>query len=236
MAATESLLLLSAAGIGVVHTLLGPDHYLPFAAMGRAFSWSRRKTIAITAACGAVHVASSVALGLVGVAFGFGLSRFEAIDGVRGTIAAWLLIAFGLVYLVWGLKRAARGHVHSHVHPHHDGTLHDHRHDHEKEHLHAHTGGAKKVSPWMLFTIFLLGPCEPMIPLLLFPAATSDWGLVLRITGVFGVVTVVTMIAAVLVVETGLRTIRLGSLERYGHAIAGGTILMCGVAIEFVGL
>jgi nickel/cobalt transporter (NicO) family protein len=236
MAATESLLLLSAAGIGVVHTLLGPDHYLPFAAMGRAFSWSRRKTIGVTAACGAVHVASSVALGLVGVAFGFGLSRFEAIDGVRGTIAAWLLIAFGLVYLVWGLKRAARGHVHSHVHPHEDGTMHDHRHDHEREHLHAHTGGAKKVSPWMLFTIFLLGPCEPMIPLLLFPAATSDWGLVLRITGVFGVVTVVTMIAAVLVVETGLRTIRLGSLERYGHAIAGGTILMCGVAIEFIGL
>jgi len=30
----------TAAGVGVIHTLLGPDHYLPFAAMARAGDWS----------------------------------------------------------------------------------------------------------------------------------------------------------------------------------------------------
>ena len=42
------LLVLTAASIGFVHTLLGPDHYLPFVAMGAARRWSTRKTLWIT--------------------------------------------------------------------------------------------------------------------------------------------------------------------------------------------
>ena len=40
----STLLLWTAASIGFVHTLLGPDHYLPFVAMSRAGGWSARKT------------------------------------------------------------------------------------------------------------------------------------------------------------------------------------------------
>lgn len=46
------LLAASAAGIGFVHTLLGPDHYIPFVAMSRAGGWSLRKTALITSLCG----------------------------------------------------------------------------------------------------------------------------------------------------------------------------------------
>ena len=34
------ILSLSAAGIAILHTALGPDHYLPFAALGTARRWS----------------------------------------------------------------------------------------------------------------------------------------------------------------------------------------------------
>ena len=42
----------TAASIGVVHTLLGPDHYLPFVALARTRRWSTARTAAVTAACG----------------------------------------------------------------------------------------------------------------------------------------------------------------------------------------
>ena len=34
-------LLAAAFGVGVVHTLLGPDHYLPFIMLAKARGWSR---------------------------------------------------------------------------------------------------------------------------------------------------------------------------------------------------
>ena len=57
----EVLLLLGAAvSVAFVHTVAGPDHYLPFVAMARAGSWSRARTIWITALCGLGHDGSSL--------------------------------------------------------------------------------------------------------------------------------------------------------------------------------
>ena len=53
-----ALLLLTGASIGVIHTLLGPDHYLPFVALSKARAWTQGRTAAITAACGVGHVLS----------------------------------------------------------------------------------------------------------------------------------------------------------------------------------
>ncbi|MCH7764784.1 MAG: hypothetical protein IIB95_13800 [Candidatus Marinimicrobia bacterium] len=48
----SNILLLTAASIGFVHTIIGPDHYLPFIMISRARSWSFQKTIFITLLCG----------------------------------------------------------------------------------------------------------------------------------------------------------------------------------------
>ncbi len=104
-----SLLLLTAAGVAVIHTLAGPDHYLPFAGMARAFSWSSRRTLAITLLCGAGHVLSSALLGLVGIALGLGLASLQAVESARGQYAAWALVTLSLLYTTWGIRRAVRG-------------------------------------------------------------------------------------------------------------------------------
>jgi len=39
------ILLLSAAFLGFIHTLLGLDHYLPFIVLGKARKWSYPKTL-----------------------------------------------------------------------------------------------------------------------------------------------------------------------------------------------
>ena len=229
-------LIAAAAGLAVTHTLLGPDHYLPFVAMARAGSWSKQKAMVVTALCGVGHVLGSVALGLVGIAFGLSLSRLEAFESSRGSIAAWGLIVFGLLYTMWGIRRAKRGHKHTHVHAHQDGTLHLHEHTHHQGHLHPHPETKRSVTPWVLFVIFLLGPCEALIPLLMFPAATQSAGALLLVTSTFGLATIGTMLAAVFAAMEGIDRLPLGRLERHAHTLAGVTILLCGVAIQFLGI
>jgi nickel/cobalt exporter len=232
-----TILTITAASLGFFHTLLGPDHYLPFIVMGRARKWSLAKTASITAVCGVGHIAGSVLLGMVGIAVGIGVTRLEALESVRGNIAAWLLIGFGLVYFAWGLRRAIKNRPHEHRHFHAGGIAHIHEHTHTKEHAHAHEEeGKASITPWVLFTIFVLGPCEPLIPLLMYPAAKSSVSGVALVAGVFGGVTVATMMAVVMVSTLGISRLPMKPIERYSHAIAGATIALSGLAIQFLGL
>ena len=66
--------LLSVLLLAVLHTAIGPDHYVPFVMLGRARRWSVRKTLAVTAACGVGHVGSSLALGVFGLGAGAAVS------------------------------------------------------------------------------------------------------------------------------------------------------------------
>ena len=87
-----------------------------------------------------------------------------------------------------------------------------------------------------MFIIFLLGPCEALIPLLMFPAATESWGALFLVTGTFGVTTIATMLAIVFLSLEGISLIRIPGAARYSHALAGITVLLCGAAIQFLGL
>lgn len=238
MTSDLTMLLLTAASIGFLHTLLGPDHYIPFIVMAKAQRWSMTKTAVITILSGSGHVLSSVALGFAGIAFGIAVSRFELFESIRGDIAVWVLITFGLVYTIWGVRRAIRNKPHGHVHFHSDGEAHDHEHSHIKEHLHVHEKGGKVVNltPWILFTILVFGPCEPLIPILMYPAAKSSVTGIAAVVLVFGMCTIATMLALVLISVYGMSHIPARGWERYSHAIAGATIFFCGIAIQVFGL
>lgn len=229
------ILLLTAASIAFLHTILGADHYLVFTAMGKARSWTLRTTLRVTMICGVGHVLSSVLLGLVGLALGARLASLVAIEGIRGSVASWTLLAFGLMYLAWGLRAAGRSRRHSHVHVHED-VVHDHEHDHHQGHSHAHDTPGNAITPWALFIIFVLGPCEALIPLFMYPAAQQSTGLVVWVALVFSVVTVATMMAAVAVTTIGLEKLRLPVQGRWTHAVAGASIAACGAAIILMGV
>lgn len=227
-------LVCTAAAIGFFHTLTGPDHYIPFVAMARIGRWSPLKTIAVTLGCGVGHVASSVVLGAIGITFGLAIGKLEWFEDVRGNLAGWLLLGFGLAYLAWGIKRAIRNQPHSHLHTHPDGAVHAHRHTHAKGHMHLHADEARAASmtPWILFVIFVFGPCEPLIPLLMFPAAKlSIWGVGL-VALVFGTCTLATMTSIVVAGYFGLGRVSFSRLGRFSHALVGLTIAACGAAIQ----
>jgi nickel/cobalt exporter len=233
---TETLILCgTAASIGLLHTLFGPDHYLPFIVMSRARRWTLTRTALITLACGVGHVLSSVVLGSVGVIFGIAVTSLEMFEGARGSVAAWLLVGFGGAYFIWGVHRAIRRRPHEHRHLHATGT-HTHKHSHVAQHTHAHTESTRNLTPWVLFTIFIFGPCEPLIPILMYPAAKSSIAGMVMVTAVFSVVTIGTMLSVVMLSAWGVSFASFGKLERYIHAMAGATLCLSGLAIQFLGL
>ncbi len=231
----------AAAAVGFLHTLLGPDHYLPFAAIAKSRSWSLRRTIGVTLLCGLGHVFASITIGLIGIAMGTTIFGMEWFESVRGEIAGWSLLVLGAIYFVWGLRRAFRQKRHAHIHVHADGTVHRHTHDHTEDHLHVHDAAETKSSstrsviafaPWLTFVVLIFGPCEPLIPFLMYPAAIGETTAAVLIAAVFGLTTLVTMTLAVAAIHIGLGELPTARVERFGHALAGLVILACGVAVK----
>jgi ABC-type nickel/cobalt efflux system permease component RcnA len=238
MISSEILVLVgTAATLGFVHTVLGPDHYLPFIVISRARKWSLSKTLLISFLCGLGHVLGSVVLGFVGIALGLAVFRLTSVESFRGGAAAWLLIGFGFAYFIWGMHRAIKNRPHEHIHVHVDGEEHDHLHTHEVEHSHVHDEKkGTSLTPWILFIIFVFGPCEPLIPLVMYPAMKQNISGLILVTIAFGLTTILTMLTIIAVSSWGVKFLRLGRLERYAHALAGGMIFISGLSVQFLGL
>jgi sulfite exporter TauE/SafE len=183
--------------------------------MSKSRNWSVLKTVNIVILCGLGHVLSSIILGFIGIAAGIAISGIESVEGTRGNIAAWLLLSFGILYMSWGLYRLWKKNTHHH--------------DHEK-------GDKKKMTFWILFTIFIFGPCEPLIPILMYPAAQHNYGAVAYISLLFALTTIATMLLVVLLMIKGISLIKFQILEKYQHVLAGATIALCGAGIVFLGL
>ena len=231
---TLGVLCASAASLGVVHTLVGLDHALPFAVLSKAHNWSLRKTLAITIVCGVAHVASSVLIGLLVVWAGLDLLEAINLETARGSVAAWGLVALGIGYGLyrWNQKRKSVDHDHMHVHV--DGSVHRHQHTHHEDHAHTHAEGAR----WPvlgLFLVFLVGPCEVLIPVLVVPAGALGLGSALLVSLTFCLATVLTMVAMVWGLLKGIGTINTNWFYQNSHWLTGGTIASSGLAIIILG-
>lgn len=244
MSPEVSLLVTTAATLGLVHTAVGVDHTLPFVVLGRAKSWSLAKTLGITAACGLVHVLSSVLVGAVGWLLGVGLLRLEAFEAGRGSWAAWALIVFGFSYALVSFYRMRRGQAHRHVHVHSDGTIHSHDHSHQlldgrvlHQHPHSPRGplGTKRLVP-VLLAIFFLGPCEALVPLMMAPGLVGDGWASALVALAFGASTLLTMVVLVGVGYAGLSFRSLTRLEPHLNWIAGVTIGVSGLGVQLLGI
>lgn len=231
----SGVLLGLAASVAVVHTAIGVDHALPFVVLARVQKWSLRRTLAVTAACGAGHIASAVVIGLGAVALGLAVEQLAPLEAMRGQLGLGILIAFGLGYAALGLVRLWKQRPHHHAHAHGDGTLHAHDHGHADEHAHLHEDARKKaVTAWTLFVVLVFGPCEALVPLLLAPGVTRDYALLAGVIAVFGGLTVVTMLVLVTVGVVGARLV---NLERFiGPKLAGAGDVAAGLAIAATGL
>lgn len=232
MSAELEILLLTAVSVSFLHTMAGPDHYLPFLALARARQWSFGRTVCWTLLCGCGHVWSSVLLGLGGAAIGWSLSKISRLESVRGGLAGWVLLAFGFLYALWGLWRANQNRRHKHFDLQADGSLYVFEHRHGQP---VSPGDSHRVTPWVMFLVFLLGPCEPMIPLLYFPAAKNSLTGMIALVVVYTVCTLAAMVLMVGFGFFGLSFFKTEKLERYMHALGGLTLFLCGAGMVVLG-
>lgn len=211
-----TLLLGTSATLAIVHALLGVDHSLPFVALGRARGWTLARTLLVTAVCGAGHVASSAAIGALGVGLGIAADALLWLESARGELAAALLLGFGLAYAAWAVWRRIRR---PDVAPPRAGAA-----------------GGTDVTPWALFIVFVLGPCEPLIPLMVVPGVAGDWLTAAAVVGVFGLLTVAVMLAVVAAACRGADLIGVGRIGRHADVAAGLVVAASGAAVLWLGL
>lgn len=190
------------------------------------------RTVSWTIVCGCGHVGSSVALGLGGAAVGWSLAKINWLESVRGGVAGWALLVFGVLYGVYGLVRAKQNRAHKHFDMQDNGDVYVYQHKHGAA---VNPKERYLVTPWVMFIIFVLGPCEPMIPLLYLPAARHSWSWMLLMIVAYTVFTLLIMLVMVISGYLGVSFLPTSKLERYAHALGGMTIFICGLGMVFIG-
>lgn len=208
------VLLTSAVSVAFFHAL-APDHWVPFVALAKSSRWSMRRLAWITTLAGMAHVVSSLLLGLIGLWAGLAVHRLEGAEVWRGTVGIWLLIGFGVAYVVWGLKHAQHPHPHISI----------------EDAVKAYA--VRRM--WMLFAIMVFGPCEPLIPLM-FVASKQGLPTVWAISAAFSVVTIAMVVGQSLLSYAGVRLVNAPWMERYAHAMAGLMILLTAIAVMCLGV
>jgi len=227
-----SVLMAGAGTIACLHTAAGPDHYLPFIALSKTRGWTLARTMVWTLVCGCAHVWSSVLLGLGGAALGWGIRKTGWLESIRGGVAAWALLLFGFFYMIWGIIRGLKNRPHKHFDMAEDGKIYVYEHQHGQAVL---PGERHTVTPWVMFIIFLLGPCEPMIPLLFVPAVKESFSGMVLLVALYTLITLTTMLLIVAAGYYGLTFIKPVVAGRYMHTLGGFTLLVCGAGMIFMG-
>ena len=199
--------------LSVVHACI-PNHWVPLVAIGRAERWDRSEALLFTAVVGAAHASSTILIGILVGLLGYELSaRHSAITSIA---APAMLIALGIIYLVWDL--AAR---------------HRHRHHFEK------AGRGDKTSKLSLVVslsaAMFFSPCIEL-EAYYFSAGSLGWSGILLISSVYLVVTVLGMVVLVDLGLRGAQRIRSRFLEHHEKRVTGFLLLALGVAAFFVKL
>ncbi|MBI3308577.1 MAG: hypothetical protein HYZ79_04320 [Candidatus Melainabacteria bacterium] len=200
------------ASLGFIHTIFGLDHYLPFIVLSKANRWSFAKTFLITALCGFAHTLSSVFIGFIGILIMQNFKKVNLVESFRGELAIWLLISIGFIYLIWGIKNAKNPQI---------------------------INSKSNLVTFSMFVVFVLGPCEPLIPLMMHPQVSNHMFLLLSTVSIFVVITIFTMVCLVL---TPLYTFKFLQFKmpvtsvNYAHAFAGGVIFLSGLSMKLFGL
>jgi putative Mn2+ efflux pump MntP len=189
--------------VALLHALI-PSHWLCFVVVGRAHGWRTRKTLAVTAAAGLLHVASTVLLGVAGAS----LFRNLLDEGpTLERISAGILIALGAMYLVAHLLHAG--------------------HHHEQD-----RSVAEKAAVVSLLFSLAFSPCSIAIPLLM--TSANDVGMVALIAAVLLVTTVGPMLLLVGLTSLGIEKLQFAFFDRYEKLIVGLVLVLLGALVLVV--
>jgi hypothetical protein len=203
--------LLGSLLLSAVHACI-PNHWIPLVAIGRAERWGRSEALLFTAIVGLAHASSTIFIGILVGLLGYELSaRHSAITSIA---APSLLIALGIVYLVWDLASRRR-----------------HRHQFEQADRGAKTSRLSLVAS--LSAAMFFSPCIEL-EAYYFNAGSLGWPGILLVSSVYLLVTVLGMLVLVGLGLKGAQRIRSHFLENHEKRVTGFLLLALGAAAFLV--
>jgi hypothetical protein len=205
-------ILLGSLALSLVHAAI-PNHWVPLVVIARAEGWSRARALQVTAIAGAAHTASTIGIGVLVGAVGLTLaSQWEVLMGFA---APAILVGFGIMYLLLGLRERAHRHPHAHV---------------SGETLRRRSTGGIVAS---LALAMFFSPCLEIEAYYL-TAALHGWLAIGAVSTVYLVVTVAGMMALVAAGLAGVGRLRFHALEHHERVITGGLLVLLGLAAWFL--
>lgn len=186
--------------IALTHAIM-PNHWMPFALIGKGQKWSLMKTIFITAIAGLGHSITTTVLGFVIAILGFHITKYA--ETIAEPMAGSILIVLGICYIVTG--RLTHG-----------------------THNHNHSKFSDKTIAFSLFTMLSLSPCVAALPLFLAASAFS-WSKLALLSIILSVTTVSGMLVLTILAYTGVKKINLCGVENYEKEIIGCILTLIGI-------
>jgi hypothetical protein len=186
--------------VALTHTAI-PSHWLCFVLVGRARGWKLRRTMAVAAAAGGLHVLTTVTLGILLAKMGQTLLPLEGLELAGG----WILLGIGALYLILHFMHA--GHHH-----HHESSATD------------------RMALGGLILAVTISPCSAAI-LILVGATASSLAHVILISAVLLVTTVGNMVLLVGLTGLGVEKLPLAVFDRYEKLILGVVLAGVGAFI-----
>ncbi len=89
--------------------------------------------------------------------------------------------------------------------------------------------------PWLIFAIFVFGPCESLVPLTLASYALAGaWG-ALAVTLVFAFATVSTILVTVALLTAGVDRLPFEFPHQWTTVLGGVSLVVCGFGMQWLG-
>ena len=195
--------LLGVFTVALLHALI-PSHWLCFVVVGRAQGWRTRKTLAVAAAAGLLHVASTILLGVAGASI---VQKFLSHEHLLERMSGILLIVLASIYLGAHLLHAG--------------------HHHEQD-----RSVTEKAAILSLLFSLAFSPCTIAIPLLM--ASAQELGMVALIAAVLLVTTVGPMLLLVGLTSLGIEKLQFAFFDRYEKLIVGLVLALLGALVLVV--
>ena len=186
--------------IALTHAVM-PNHWMPFALIGKGQNWSLSKTIFITAIAGLGHSVVTCILGSIIALLGFHITKYA--ETVAEPLAASILIILGITFIIIGRLKP-------------------------NPHDHNHSKFSDKTIVISLFMMLSCSPCIAVLPIFL-AASTFSWKMLLLLSIILSATTVSSMLVLTTIAYTGVKKINLCMIEHYEREIIGGILSIIGI-------